>query len=449
MDRPAEVLEARQALERWWRAAVRAVDPVAATSRALAAMPRPERAPVVLAFGKAAAGMALAVEQWLGAHGLAPATGLVVCHEAPPANALRLPVVLGEHPVPGAGSRAAADRLAEVIATLPAGAPVLVLLSGGTSSLLAAPLAPIADAELGSAFETFHALGLDIHAMNALRRHLTRWSAGRLATALAGRDVRALVISDVVDNDLAAIGSGPLVGGALAPDTVARLLAQRDLLAQLPASVVAALGAPAPPATRVPHVVVADRAMAVQAAAQAAQAEGVRVHHHTAPLDGETDDAAIALADWLGHEVLARRIRPGTETGIWITPGPRLRELHVWSGETTVMLPDAHGTGGRAQQFALVAARRLDWLGRRRALEMDVPVLVAGTDGRDGPTDAAGAFVDGWSGSEWRAKGIDVEAAIGRRDAYPALDAIGALFRPGATGTNVGDLVLAMPWSWY
>ncbi len=436
-------------LERWWRAAVRAVDPVSATARALAAMPRPERPPAVLAFGKAAVGMAVAVERWLDAARLAPAAGLVVCHEAPPADSLRLPVVLGDHPVPGARSRAAADRIAEVIAALPTDAPVLVLLSGGTSSLLAAPLAPITDAELASAFQVFHTLGLDIHAMNALRRQLTRWSAGRLAKALAGREVRALVISDVIDNDLAAIGSGPLTGGALAPETIVRLLARRDLLARLPASVVTALGAPAPPVTRVPHIVVADRTMAVQAAMQAAQAEGVRARHHPAPLDGETDDAAFALADWLGREILSRRIRPGTETGIWVTPGPRLRELHVWSGETTVSLPDGHGTGGRAQQFALVAARRLDWLGRRRAFELDVPMLVAGTDGRDGPTDAAGAFVDAWTGGEWRAAGIDVEAAIRRRDAYPALDAIGALFRPGVTGTNVGDLVLAMPWSWY
>ncbi len=449
MDRPAEGLEARQALERWWRAAVRAVEPVAATLRALEAMPRPAHAPAVLAFGKAAAGMALAVEQWLGAHGRVPAGGLVVCHEAPPEGMLRLPVLRGDHPVPGAGSRAAADRLGEVVATIPAGTPVLVLLSGGTSSLLAAPLDPITDAELAAAFRAFHALGLGIHAMNALRRQLTRWSAGRLATALAGRDVRALVISDVLDNDLAAIGSGPLTGGALSPETVFRLLARRDLVAQLPASVVAALGAPLPATRPVPHVVVADRAMAVGAALQAAEAEGVRVRHHAAPLDGETDDAALTLADWIGRAVRSRRIRSGEETGIWITPAPRVRELHVWSGETTVTLPLERGTGGRAQQFALVAARRLDMLGRRRGLAIDVPMLVAGTDGRDGPTDAAGAFIDGWTGGELRAHGIDVDASIQRRDAYPALDAIGALFRPGATGTNVGDLVLALPWNWY
>lgn len=449
MDRPVEVLEARQALERWWRAAVRAVDPVAATLRALEALPRPSRAPTVLAFGKAAAGMALAVERWLDAHGLAPAGGLVVCHEAPPQGRLRLPVLRGDHPVPGAASRAAADRLGEVISTMPSGTPVLVLLSGGTSSLLAAPLDPITDRELASAFQTFHALGLDIHAMNALRRQLTRWSGGRLATALAGRDVRALVISDVLDNDLATIGSGPLTGGALSPDIIVRLLARRDLVAQLPSSVVAALGAPLAATSQVPHVVVADRAMAVGAALQAAEAEGVRVRHHPAPLDGETDDAALALADWIGREVLSRRIQSGEETGIWITPAPRVRELHVWSGETTVTLPEDHGTGGRAQQFALVAARRLDMLGRRRALPMDVPMLIAGTDGRDGPTDAAGAFIDAWTGDEWRAAGIDVDGAIRRRDAYPALDAVGALFRPGPTGTNVGDLVLALPWNWY
>ncbi len=450
MSRSPQPLDDRAALERWFAAAVAAVDPVAATRRALMEEPIPAAAPVVLAFGKAAIGMARGVEGWLAEHRLAPSGGLVVTHQEEVGGRLSLPVVTGDHPVPGPRSLAAADRLAATIAAIPSGVPVLVLISGGSSSLLGAPLEGISPDQLATAFGIFHELGLDIHAMNALRRQLVRWSGGRLADALGGHEVRALVVSDVLDNDLAVIGSGPLVGGAVSPDAVLQILSRPDLVARLPAPVTMALGAPAPRTTRrLPHRVVADRSMAVEAALGEARADGIAVRHHRAPLTGDATTVADDLAMWLAMEMRRHRLSSGDETGIWITPTPRVRVLHVWSGELTVALPANHGLGGRAQQFALVAARALERFTARLGFPADAVLLVAGTDGRDGPTDAAGAVVDHRTAGKLRAAGMDMEAAIARCDAHPALDAVGALIRTGATGTNVADLVLALTWNWY
>lgn len=449
MTAPDDAIRERAALARWFAAAVAAVDPARATLRALSGT-APDGAPAILAIGKAAIGMASGAEEWLAAHQLVPAGGLAISHDSGGEADLALPTVIGDHPVPAAASLAASERLAEALAALPARVPVIVLLSGGTSSLIAAPLDGIAPDELGAAFAIFHELGLDIHAMNALRRQLTRWSGGRLAQALGDRPVRALVISDVIDNDLAVIGSGPLVGGAIAPETVARILSRPDLVARLPASVVAALGAPPPPTVAgIPHVVVADRTMAVHAALEAARAEGIRVKEHRAPLDGDATESAEEMAEWWEHELRDRRLRGGDETGIWVTPAPRVRELHAWSGEFTVRLPADHGSGGRAQQFALVTARELERISTRCGFPADIHLLAAGTDGRDGPTDAAGAIVSHRTAAAMRAAGVDIGAAIARCDASPALDRAGALLRTGPTGTNVADLVLALCWNWY
>lgn len=443
---PAEL---RRQLERWFQAAVTAVEPVAATSRALDRAPVPDTHPAVFAFGKAAHGMACAAVQWLDAHRLPPAGGLVVAHEEPPPGRMPLEVLVGDHPVPGERSRAAADRLGEVIAALPDGAPAMVFLSGGASSLLAAPLDGITDDALGIAFEVFHDLGLPIHVMNALRRQLTRWSGGRLAVALGSREVRAWVISDVVDNDLAVIGSGPLVGGAINTDLLSRVLSRPDLVARLPASVTAALAAAAPPERgTIPHHIVADRNTAAAAAVRAAQADGMKARYHERPLTGEVETAAVELAGWLADHVERRTFRPPPGIEIDFVRLPPEQCLHVWTGETTVELPVGHGTGGRAQQFALVIARELVRLEQQGANVHGISVLAAGTDGRDGPTDAAGAIVDRETASRIAVAGWDLDRAIARCDAYPALEAAGALLHTGATGTNVADVVLVSGWDW-
>lgn len=375
---------ARERLERWFRAGLAAADARDATLRALSTAPPPARDPVVLAFGKAAPGMATATVEWLRTHGLAPLDGIQVSQSDDPSAASTIVAMRGDHPVPGNGSERACLAIAALVDRLPHGVPVIVLISGGTSSLIAGPADGVTMAAVRQGFTVLHRLGTSIHEMNRRRRELTRWSGGRLAHALSGHPVRAWVISDVLDNDLATIGSGPLLD-------------------------------PAHPGA-VPHVLVADGAMAAEAAGAAARDDGFRVFVHSHPLDDDVRSVATTI-------LAASSDRPG---------------VHVFRGEPTVTLPESPGKGGRAQHLALLLAEQLHGSALRTT------ILAAGTDGRDGITDAAGAIIDGSSAAAMLAAGIDLHRTIAAADSHPALDAIGALLRTGPTGTNVADLVIAL-----
>jgi hydroxypyruvate reductase len=438
-------IDIRQHLTRWLGAAVASVDPYHATLRALGRSPAPISSPVIIALGKAAEGMARAAVDWLADHGLVPAGGLVVTDRFTGSLHPALRGIEGDHPEPGPASGRAAAALAELSSSLASGTHVHVFISGGTSSLIAAPVDGIAPEDLQHAFRILHHLGLDIATMNALRGQLTRWSNGRLAIALGDRPVQAWVISDVMQNDLSVVGSGPLLPHSVALDNVLALLAQPEALTTLAPTVRAALTQPSPSVRRIiPHHMVADAQTAAMAVREAAQRDGVAVRVHREPIIGEAAAAGRELADWIRSEVNRRRL-PDHRSGILVEPVPRRGEVHVWRSETTVSLPPSAGEGGRAQHMALAVARALKGLG---TAEMAV-VMVAATDGRDGPTDAAGAIVDAGTLEQMVQAGVDVEAAVQHCDAYPALDRVGALLRTGRTGTNVADLVLVWLWNWY
>lgn len=427
MTHPMDHAAAKAMLERWFQAAVAAVGAEAAMRSALIATPVPTEAPALLAIGKAAPGMIQAAVEWLAGHGLEPAAGLLISHRDVAAPHPNIAVAIGDHPVPGAGSLAASAQLATFVADLPATTPVWVLLSGGASALIASPRQGITAVELRDAFDTLHHLGLDIHAMNAVRRRLTQWGGGRLAASLAPRPVATWVISDVIGNDPATIGSGPLVSGEADHDLLQRVIADTPMLQRLSRAAAALLvtddvaGVPA-----IDHRIIADGRMAAEAVVQAASLENVSVTMHQEPLTG---DAVLAGA------TVARALAAAATV-------PGRIEAQVWWGETTVSLPPSPGKGGRAQQLALATAARLhrDWPARRAV------VLAAGTDGRDGPTDAAGAVVDDTTVDRLEQLGVVVDDVLARADAYPALDRIGALYRSGVTGTNVADLVIAATW---
>jgi hydroxypyruvate reductase len=438
-------MEIRAQLERWFAAGVAAVDPLTATRRAIAGAATPTTPPAIIAIGKAATGMAAAAVEWLGQHDLAPIAGLLVTHQPAASPHPALPHVTGDHPVPGPRSFEAAAMLAETIAALPPATPVHVLLSGGASSLIGAPLNGIDPHDLIVAFERFHSLGLDIATMNGLRRRLTRWSGGRLAAALGSRPVQAWVISDVIGNDLAVIGSGPLVATSVDLENVRRILAKPAMVAGLPAQVRAALAQhDLVEAHEIAHHIVADAATAAHGAAEAATTDGIRARFHHRAIVGDAEEAGAGLARWIHAEIDRHRL-PDPASGLLVRPVPREPVAHVWVSETTVSLPGSPGQGGRAQQFALSAARGIADLGWPGA----ATVLIAGTDGRDGPTDAAGAIVDAGTVARLRERRIDVDATLTRCDAYPALDQVGALLRTGTTGTNVADLVMVWMWNWY
>jgi glycerate 2-kinase len=416
--------------------ATAAVNPGPALARRLAALPE-SGPPWIIALGKAALPMAQAAVETLARRGAEPAGGLIV----PPAGAAaphsRLAVVPGDHPEPGAGSRAAAAALGEAAPRASTGAEVWVLLSGGTTSLLGAPVEGITPGELTELYSLLLGSGLDITAMNRIRKRFSRWGGGRLALALAPAPVRVYVVSDVIGDDLASIGSGPCVPDPTTAREVHDLLERSGLWERIPESArrlvreasegtKAETPKPGDPAfARVTLELIASNRLALEAAAKRAAELGLVPVVEGTPLAGEasaagTSVAATLLQDHAGRTIPQRRCR-------------------IWGGETTVTLGEASpGLGGRCQELALAAARAL------AGAPEGIALLAAGTDGRDGPTDAAGAIVDGATWSAVEAAGRDPARDLAAHDAYRALDAAGVLLRPGLTGTNVMDVVIGI-----
>jgi glycerate 2-kinase len=408
-------------------AGVRAARPDAALARALAAASPPPTARncAVVSVGKAAGGLAKAMVDWLARSDAVPLAGVIVSSEqvTPPHPALR--VLVGDHPIPHQRSEAAADAIGDVLASLPVDIDVHVAISGGTSSLIAGPLPGLSMDDVTATFSQLLSSGLAIDAMNAVRKRTTRWSAGRLAAAVAPRPVWGWLLSDVQGDDPAAIGSGPCSPDRWTASAVAQELRRIGALDALPPAVRAGLGNETlKPGDRVfDHVrvqIIADNATARDAAAAVARQRGARVHVDQAYLTGEAADEGRRLAR------LVRDAPASGETEVW-----------VWGGETTVTITGKPGKGGRAQELALAAAQELDGADR------DVELLAAGTDGRDGPTDAAGAIVDQRTWHRLSMSQGDGAEALRHHATYDALHAAGALLRTGPTGTNVTDLVIA------
>jgi glycerate 2-kinase len=439
---------ARGLAEQLFRAAVAGSDPYVATRRALGRL-TPGARTWILATGKAAIPMARAAIDTLAAHQRTPLGGLAITAERG-VSAEPLQVVSGDHPVPGEGSQAAADAIAAWIALVQAGDEVVVLISGGASSLMAAPIDGLSAAAMHDLFRGLHRAGAPIAVMNAFRKRTTRWGAGRLAVALSHARLTCLIASDVIGDDPAAIASGPCSGDPLtAADLVA--LAQRarlwgaipDEVRQLLDRVLGGQAAETPkpgmPALeRVePRIILGNRD-ALDGVERAAVRWSIPVRVAPTPITGGAASMGRAIA---AASVAARRALPLRGAG----PPPlsvACRLVLAWGGETTVSLNGAAaGLGGRAQELALAAAAVLHEYG---AEGRGITILSAGTDGRDGPTDAAGAVVDARTWSRIALAGGDPARALAQHDAYPALDAAGALLRTGMTGTNVNDVVLAL-----
>jgi hydroxypyruvate reductase len=331
----------------------------------------------------------------------------------------------GDHPVPGPRSLQAAEELERFIARIPRGDPVLILLSGGTSSLIAAPTDGVSQEDLARLYTILLRSGLDIHQVNRVRKRWSRFGAGRLAVALeqAGAgDIRVLAMSDVSGDRPESIGSGPVTPDPGTAEEIVELMQRAKLWTQVPDSLKQSIPDTPKPGDsafeRVSYTVVADNGIAMEAAAKAAADLGLRVIRGDA-LAGDATDRGGAVVR------LAARLAS--------------RSCLILGGETTIRLEYASGLGGRCQQLALAAA--LELVRRKRR---DLTILAGGTDGGDGPTDAAGAVIDSTTAGKIRAAGHDPLRFLQEHNAYPALDAVGALIRTGPTGTNVGDLVVAL-----
>ncbi len=316
------------------------------------------------------------------------------------------------HPVPDENSLYAGGRLLEFLDG-PDERPLLFLLSGGASSLVEAPVAGVDLDFIARCNGWLLASGLDIVQMNLIRKGLSRIKGGGLLAHLAGREVHALAISDVPGDRPAAIGSGLLV-----PEPeLARQLEEIQLPEWLRERLQSGLEQRQAPPPQAPAVqIVANLEGARQAAAERARELGFAVFRHDEFLEGDAAEAGRRLA---------REVLDGP-------PG-----ISIWGGETTVELPPQPGQGGRNQHLALAAATIL-------AGSDHCYLLAAGTDGTDGPTDDAGALVDGQTLSRGELEGLDAAQALDAADSGRFLEASGDLIATGPTGTNVMDLVIGL-----
>jgi glycerate 2-kinase len=409
----ARTAEGRRLLLSVLRAALGAVDGRTRVRSTLQAVPL--NGPVYLvALGKAAVAMAAGAYQALGERIVA---GLIVTkpgHGAEQAAALPARLLLGGHPIPDENSLRAGRALCRFLDRAPEQARFLALISGGASALVEVLPAGLRIEDLQRTGRWLLGSGLDIAAMNRVRKGLSLIKAGRLARHLRARPVRVLAISDVPGDDPSVIGSGLFVGD---PD--------RGVPPPfgLPPWLHRFLGRGSPPPApddplfrRVDFEIVARLDDALCAAAEHAESMGLTAHLHRPLIVG---DACLA----------------GRRMAIALRQGER--GLHIWGGETTIELPPRPGRGGRNQHLALCAAQIL-------AGTTGIQLLAVGSDGTDGPGNVAGALVDGATVALGTAQGRDVERALAAADSGSFLVASGDLVYTGPSGTNVMDLALGL-----
>lgn len=396
-------------------AGVAAADPSAAVQKALRDMPDlmsdAERM-YLLSVGKAALGMAEAALSLMGQGSFTKAIAVTNYENERALDGVE--VYAAAHPVPDAEGARAAEAVEAMLAATGPGDLVFCCISGGSSALLPAP---VDDLELDDKIAVNALLlssGLDIQEMNLVRQSLSRLKGGGVLRQAAPSRVVSFILSDVLGDDLRAIGSGPSVG-PVGPISEARALMQsKGLWAALPAKVQEALERPDVPITdETPEAyLVGSNALSLAEMAK-------------------TASATISRPDLIGDvQAAAERV-----VGEAMAAGPEARL--AFGGETTVTLKGS-GRGGRNQELALRVAREADRVG----LEGPWCFLSGGTDGRDGPTDAAGGIVDHTTLARLTAAGVDTESLLANNDSYAILEASGDLLMTGATGTNVADLQL-------
>ena len=408
-----------------WHAAVDAVRPEPLVIAAVDQLrPLLEAAPTirVVGCGKAGAAMAVGVETVL-AEILDRVTGWVNVPEGFTATTARIHL----HAARPVGSNAptpagidGARAMAQLLADAGPGDVALGLISGGGSALLPWPVEGVSLADKLAVTALLAGSGATIGEMNAVRKHLSRVKGGRLAEGFRGKHFLTLIISDVVGDPLDVIASGPTTPDPTTYADALAVLGRYDLRGRTPASVMNHLErgrrgeipeTPKSLPATVENRLIGTNALALAAAARVAERLGYRVVSLGSAVEGETADVARQ------HAAIVRTLPP--------------RTCLLSGGETTVTLGRHPGKGGRNQEYALALALELG----------DTPnvlTLSGGTDGEDGPTDAAGALADAAT------LGPAAGDHLARHDAYPYLDAVGGLLRTGLTGTNVMDVRLTL-----
>lgn len=385
----------------------------------------------VLGAGKGAAPMAAALENLLGGH---IKRGFTVVKYGHGLKLDRIEIAEAGHPVPDAAGEKAAGKFLEIAGQCGDGDLLLCLFTGGASALLPAPAPGLDLAALGEATSLLLGCGADIGEINAIRKHLSRLSGGRLAKAANGANVLSLIVSDVIGDDLQTIASGPTAPDPYTYVQCLELLEKYQLNEKFPPQAMRILiaGANGELAEtpkkedaffkKVFNIIVASNGQALEAAAKKALELGLAVEFEPEPMAGD----AAAMAEKIVAKALSlqKGLKPGGRD-ICLLAG----------GETTVVLK-GHGQGGRNQEMALAASLALE--GRD-----GIYALFAGTDGTDGPTDAAGGFADPDSVARMGGR-EEALNYLGENDSYKALKKAGAHLVTGPTRTNVMDVAIIL-----
>ena len=418
-----KTVKARAMAQMLFTSAIEAVDPKLALQRALKAHPvAPGGADgrlFVLALGKAAISMATAFQDAVGQNGAMGqiAQMIVVTNPENIRPIVGAEVLATSHPLPSQAGADAANQVEAMLQKAGAQDTVVALISGGGSALLPAPKAGISLEDKIAVNALLLANGLDIRQMNLIRQSLSRLKGGGMVLAAAPAPVVAFILSDVIGDDLAVIASGPTVAPIGTPQEACAILKKGGLWEALPASVQTVLTSP----HQVPktlqatqNILIASNTLALAAMAQAAPISTQIVN---AALIGDVEAAAsqiiAAAQDW----------------------DQKTTTVILFGGETTVTLRGT-GLGGRNQELALLIAQKAN------LLPPNFVFLSGGTDGRDGPTDAAGGMVDAQSWQRIIQGGGDPVALLANNDSNRALALAGDLIITGATGTNVADVQL-------
>jgi glycerate 2-kinase len=387
---------------------------------------------IVVGAGKAGGAMALAAEEVLGER---PLEGLVAVKDATGPAPTRLRLVEAGHPVPDSRGQAAAAAILELAGGAGARDLVLCLISGGGSALLPAPVAGVTLEAKQAVTRLLIEAGATIVELNTVRKHVSRLKGGQLAQAAYPAPTVALLLSDVIGDPLDVIASGPTVPDPTTFHDALGVLARFGLTARVPPAVRVHLEAGAagrvpetpgpgdPMLAEVTNLVIGNNELVVRAALEQAARLGYRPHVLTDRLQGEAREAARAF----GRALLdvARAGGPVAAPACLIA-----------AGETTVTVR-GRGRGGRCQEFCLALAETLGGT-------PGIVALAAGTDGSDGPTDAAGAVVDPGTLVRAGARGLDPGAHLADNDTHTFFAALDDLVRTGPTATNLMDLYVGL-----
>lgn len=405
-------------LTRLFEAAVKAADPKAALGPNLPEPPKGRT--VVIGAGKGSAQLAAAFEELWST----PVEGVVVTRYGYAAPCKNIRVLEAAHPVPDEAGISATKALFDAVRGLTEDDLVVALISGGGSALLPAPPEGLTLEDEAALNEALLASGAPISAMNMIRKQVSQVKGGRLAAAAHPARVVSLIVSDVPGDDPAQVASGPTVpDGTVRKDALAAVAAYG---VQLPDRIAAYLHdgveeAPRPEDrifARNSVRVIASAARSLEAAAKICSDEGIPAHILSDAIEGEAREVAKM------HAAIAREVR--SKARPFTAPVVLLS-----GGETTVTLR-GRGRGGRNSEFLLSFAQAVDGLD-------GISALAADTDGIDGSEDNAGAFADGMSAARLRESGRDPGVMLADNDAFSAFSALGDLFTPGPTGTNVND----------